>query len=174
MSLRSLERLTRTLSFRLNAWYAFVFVASTAGLYLLLYFLLSSTIEKKDREVIETQIKEFAAIYQASGLRGMQLRAESTADGRKSRSYFIRMVDPQGKAYIVSVPPDWVEYESSELQIGNYQLQVKRPYVRLPKDNERDWTIGSYTMMDGVELQVGRSRTTEKSCWSLFAKHFSW
>ncbi|MBM3844763.1 MAG: HAMP domain-containing histidine kinase [Verrucomicrobia bacterium] len=174
MSLRSLERLTRTLSFRLNAWYACVFVASTVGLYVLLYFLLSSAIEKKDREVIETQLKEFAAIYQSSGLRGMQRRAESTAEGGKTRNYFVRLVDPAGKSYIVSAPPEWVGYESSEVQIGNLQLQVNTPYLRVPKDSERDWTLGSYTLFDRMELQVGRVANNREMLMEPFRRTFLW
>lgn len=172
MYLKSLERLSRSLSFRLNIWYTFVFTGSAAALYLFMYLLLSTAIETKDREVIETQLKEFGAIYQAGGLRGLQLRADSAVGGRKTRNYFVRLISPGRQSVIVSVPPDWVEYESSELQMGNIQLHVKRPYLRLPKDSERDITIGSYTLFDGAELQVGRITNNREMLLEPFRRTF--
>jgi hypothetical protein len=172
MSLKALEGLTRTISFRLNLWYAFVFTASAAALYLFMYLLLSSAIERTDREVIEAQLKEFEAIYQAGGPRALKMRAETTADGRKARNYFVRLISPQQQSMIISVPPDWVEYESSELLVGNYQVQVKRPYLRIPKDNERDLTIGSKGMWDGYELQVGRITNNREMLLEPFRKTF--
>lgn len=172
MFLKTLERLTRTISFRLNLWYAFLFTASAAALYLFMYLLLSSAIERTDREVIEAQLKEFEAIYQAGGPRALKLRAESTPDGKRGRNYFVRLLTPQRQPVYISVPPDWVGYESSELLVGNYQVQVKRPYLRIPKDNERDLTIGVRSMWDGSELQVGRITNNREMLLEPFRKTF--
>ncbi|MBI1841762.1 MAG: HAMP domain-containing protein [Verrucomicrobia bacterium] len=156
MSSRALNRLVRTISFRLNLWYALVFTASAAALYFFIYLLLSTAIEQADREVINAQLKELEVVYQAGGLRALQLRAQASTEGRKGRSYFVRLLSPNGQVYTVFVPPDWVGYEKSEQLVGNQRYQVVSPYIRIPKDDERDLTIGSVTFRDGFSLQVGR------------------
>jgi len=58
MSLSQLKKLLRTVSFRLNLWYALVFSVSAVGLFGLLYFYLQAAVVHKDREVIEARLKE--------------------------------------------------------------------------------------------------------------------
>src|SRR5712664_2448357 len=72
MSFGLLRRLPRNFSVRLNLWYALIFTASSAALCALVYYLLASTIERKDREVIEARLKEYSAVYQAGGVGALQ------------------------------------------------------------------------------------------------------
>ena len=65
MSSNLLKRLGRGFSFRLNLWYVTIFTFSACALYAFLYLLLSAAIERKDREIIESQLKEYATVYQA-------------------------------------------------------------------------------------------------------------
>lgn len=156
MSSRVLNRLTRTIGFRLNLWYALVFTGSAAVLYFFIYLLLSNAMEQADREVINAQLKELEVVYRAGGLRALQLRAQASSEDHKGRSYFVRVLSPNGQMYTLFVPPDWVGYEKSEQRVGNQSYQVVSPYIRVPKDDERDLTIGSLTFRDGFSLQVGR------------------
>lgn len=167
-----LERFIRTISFRLNVWYAFVFTASSAALYFFIYLLLSTAIERADREVIEAQLKEYDAVYQAGGVGALKLRADAPADSGKTKKYFVRLIAPDRRSLMVSVPADWVQYESSEMLVGNYQVQLKSPYLRVPKDNERDLTIGAKVLFDGVVLQVGRITNNREMLLEPFRKAF--
>ena len=172
MSLRMLERLTRTISFRLNAWYALVLSVSMAALYVFMSLLLSAAIETKDREVITSQIKEFAALYQAGGVRALKVLTDGSGEDRKAKNYFVRLIGPRQETVIVSVPPDWVGYGSSELLVGSYRVQVKSPYLRIPKDDERDLTLGAQKLPDGWELQVGRITNNRESLMQPFRRTF--
>ena len=67
MFLKLLDRLSRSLSFRLNLWHAAVFIISACLLYASLYILLSIVIEQKNREAIEARVKEYAVAYQRGG-----------------------------------------------------------------------------------------------------------
>lgn len=170
---KALSGLTRTISFRLNVWYALIFTASAAALYVFIYLLLSAAMERTDREVIGAQLKELEAVYQTGGLRALQRRAESSGDGRKgSKSYFVRLVNPSGQIYTVFVPPDWVGYEKTEQQVGTTLFQIERPYLRIPKDDERDLTLGSVTFRDGYSLQVGRITNNREILLEPFRKTF--
>ena len=40
-------------------WYAGLFLAGTASLFFLAYYLLASAIERKDAEILEAKLKEY-------------------------------------------------------------------------------------------------------------------
>ncbi|HAM70285.1 MAG TPA: hypothetical protein DCM86_01405 [Verrucomicrobiales bacterium] len=172
MSSRILERLTRTLSFRLNVWYALVFIATSASLYSFMYLMLSSAMETKDREAIEAQLKEFSKIYEAGGLRALLQWTDAGSEGRRGKNYFVRLVSPRNEAALVSVPPEWVEYQSSEVVLGGRRLHVKSPYLRIPRDGERDMTIGAMPLFDGSLLQVGRMTNNRETLLEPFRRTF--
>jgi len=67
-----LRRLRSSFSVRLSLWYTSVFTVSAAVLFLLAYFLLASALQRKDREVIESHLNEYAEIYQRAGLSALQ------------------------------------------------------------------------------------------------------
>ena len=72
MSSNLLKRLGRSFSVRLSLWYTSLFMLSAAVLFLLVYFLLASAVQRKDREVIESHLKEYAAIYQSGGVSALR------------------------------------------------------------------------------------------------------
>ena len=59
-------------SFRLNLWYASIFILSAVLLFFAAYFLLGTALQRKDREVIESRLKEYAAIYQSGGVSALR------------------------------------------------------------------------------------------------------
>ncbi|MHB9007828.1 MAG: ATP-binding protein, partial [Limisphaerales bacterium] len=62
MSLNPLERLRRNFGLRLNLWYAGLFTASSGALFLLVYYLLAAAVERKEIEVVQARLNEYAAI----------------------------------------------------------------------------------------------------------------
>jgi hypothetical protein len=50
------ERLRHTLAFRLALWYAVIFLASSLALTALTYLLVSTSLQRYDREVIRTAL----------------------------------------------------------------------------------------------------------------------
>ncbi|MEO6035611.1 MAG: two-component sensor histidine kinase, partial [Verrucomicrobiota bacterium] len=61
MSSNRLKNFHRTLSFRLSFWFALIFTASAAVLFVISYFLLSASIERKDREIVQDRARQYAA-----------------------------------------------------------------------------------------------------------------
>ncbi len=76
MSFGFLERLRRTIGFRLTLWYAAIFILSSLALFILAYFFLASTLRQKDHELILSRLKEVEAQFLTTGSRG--------SDGRSS------------------------------------------------------------------------------------------
>ncbi len=152
MSSKLLERLRRSLTFRLNLWYSAIFIASAAGLFLLTYALLYAAAGRKDLELIDAQLKEYQAIHAERGLRGLgEYLDEATRRG--ARRPFVRLSAPRGPSIVVSVPADWVEVRSREVSPNWYQRQVS---VRIPRDAERDVLFRAAQLADGSWMEVGR------------------
>lgn len=152
MSSRLLERLRRSLTFRLNLWYSGIFIATAAALFLLTYALLYSAAGSKDRELVESQLKEYAAIDAERGVRGLGDYIEAGAR-RTGHRPFVRFTAPRGPSILVSVPPDWVQVQSREVSPGWYQRQV---FLRVPQSAERDVIFSAAPLPDGSWLEVGR------------------
>jgi signal transduction histidine kinase len=164
----SLNRLKfhRTLSFRLSLWYALIFTASAAVLFFISYLLLSASIERKDREIAEARAREYAAIYQSSGVNGLRnwLARNESAQPQK---LFVRIVSPINTVMFISAPQDWVELDPQWLRFG-----IQRGWVRIPKDAERDLTITSTGLFDGSTLQIGRVTNSREVLLQPFRRIF--
>ena len=68
MSSSPLDAIRRSLGFRLNLWYSLVFIASALLAFWAIYFLLAATLARKDREIVEARLKEYAALHDAGGV----------------------------------------------------------------------------------------------------------
>jgi signal transduction histidine kinase len=152
MSSRPLDRLRRSLTFRLNLWYSAIFIASAAVLFLLTYALLYAAAGSKDREVIDAQLKEYVAVQAERGLRGLGDYLEETARRTGQRPY-VRFNAPHGPSIVISVPTDWVQVQSREVAPGWYQRTL---FLRVPQSEERDVIIRAAPLADGSWLEVGR------------------
>jgi len=147
-------RFWQSFSFRLNLWYALVFVASAAALVTFGYWLFSTALERKDREVLEARVTEFAAIYRSGGVGGLrQYLARQSAQGAQL-ALLVRVVNPFGQVALFTAPEEWVAFDVQQLPLG---FRRETAYLRIPRDQERDFTLASTQLHDGSVLQVGRS-----------------
>ncbi len=152
MSLKLPERFGRTLSFRLNLWYAAVFIVSACLLYSLLYLVLSLAIERKDREVIEARLKEYSAVFQSGGLGGLRRWINNAQESQRVKSFFVRVLAANHDLLYLYAPADWVSFDPRGLGPS-----AGDTYVRIPKDEENDLAFASARYFDGTILQVGHS-----------------
>src|SRR3989441_5062337 len=107
MFLKRLSRIRKTITFRLILWYSAFFILSTSFLFLLAYFLLSSSVRRKDREETHQKLGEYAAQYQTGGIEA--LKNEVGLEGRSAREdpMFVRVVGPQNTMVFVNAPEHW-------------------------------------------------------------------
>jgi signal transduction histidine kinase len=169
MSSSLLNRLSRTFSVRLNVWYASIFTISACALFVFLYFLLSVAIERKDKEVIQAQLKEYSAVYQAGGLAALRSSVYNGREPNKENSFFVSVVNPLNAALFAHVPQDWVKFDEREVQIRGAN---SRPYLRIPKDAERDFTLAYTDLYDGSKLEVGRITNNRETVLEPFRRTF--
>jgi signal transduction histidine kinase len=154
-------RFWQTLSFRLNFWYTSIFTASVLIIVAFLYVMMSLTIERKDREVLQAKAEEFATVFRTGGLGPLQNYINSQQKGRSNaQPYFVRVISPFNKIILVAVPDEWIQANIEERDLFGRSVQV--PYYRVPKDAERDFTLTSLQFRDGTVLQVGRAASSRE------------
>ena len=162
----------RWLSFsvELSLGYAVLFTLSAAILFGLIYVLLAKALERKDREVIESKLKECAAVYDNGGLQALRNLVQRTRDADKARPFLVRVTGYRGSVLLYTVPDDWLHFDESSLQPADGEA---RPgWLRIPKDEENDFTVASMHLPDGSFLQVGRSTNNGENVLQPFRRTF--
>lgn len=170
MSSNLVKRLGRTFSFRVNLWYASVFTVSACALFLFLYVLLSAAIGQKDKEVIEAQLKEYAAVYQGGGVSALKNWIYAGNEANRQKSFFVRVVNPFNSVLFARVPEDWITFDLRGMQVSGSPGHAA--YLRIPKDEEKDFTLASAQLYDGSILQVGRSTNNRETVLQPFRRIF--
>ena len=170
MSSNPLERLARSFTFRLSLGYAALFTLSAAILFGLLYLLLASTLQGKDHEVIEARLRECAAVYDNGGLAALQDLVQRSRDSDKEKSFFVRLAGQGGSVLLLAAPDDWVQFDTSALDRGGDLSRLV--WLRIPKDEERDFTVAAMRLPDGSVLQVGRSTNNREILLQAFRRDF--
>jgi signal transduction histidine kinase len=156
-----------SLTLRLNLWYAFIFILSASAFFLLTYYLLSVIIERKDREILQARLKELAAIYENNGLAALNAELSRTQNTTAQPALFVRVATPFNRTLLVSAPNDWIAVNVQELPFG---FKREQAYIRIPKDQERDFTLASGVLSDGNVLQVGRSTNNRQAVLEPFRR----
>jgi signal transduction histidine kinase len=146
------ERLRRNVGLRLSLWYALVFTMSSVMLLAFAYYLLAAAIGSKDREVLQAQWTEVATIYMNGGVNALRNWVKAQP-AEVQRSTFVRLVDVFNHVAFISAPMEWVSFKDTTDWAG-YRRQ--EGIIRLPQNEERDFTLDSHPLPDGSLLQMGR------------------
>ena len=170
MSSNLFKRLARSFNFRLCLGYAALFTISAVILFGLLYLLLASTLQSKNQEVIEARLRECAAVYDNGGLAALQDLVQRNANSDKVKSFFVRLAGQRGSALLLIVPNDWVQFDTSAIESGGELSRLV--WLRIPKDDERDFTVAAMRLSDGSVLQVGRRTNSPDARSGLFGATF--
>ena len=170
MSSKPLERLTRSFTFRLSIGYVILFTFSAAILFGVLYLLLAATLQSKDQEVIESRLRECAAIYASGGLAALHDLVQRSRDSDKDKSFFIRLAGQLGSVLLLTAPEDWLQFDTSALDRGGNPARLV--WLRIPKDDQSDFTVAAMRLPDGSALQVGRSTDNRKTLLQPFRRDF--
>jgi heavy metal sensor kinase len=170
MSSNLLSHFTRSFSVRLNLWYAAIFTISACALFAFLYFLLSVAIERKDKEVIDARLKEYSTVYEAGGVNALRNYLYSNQESRRQKAFFVRVVNPRNSVLFFTAPQDWVSFDPQGSSAGGYR--AGNAWLRIPQDEEKDFTLASTMLFDGSMLQVGRSTSNRSTVLQPFRRTF--
>lgn len=172
MSLKSLRQWSKTIGFRLALWYSTIFILSSVALFVLAYFFLSSSIQQKDRQIIESKLKEYGAQYQTGGMRSLQDKVTSDEQSGKRNSFFVRVRGRSGDTLFLSLPDQWGNLDLQEIEAKTVNREGQ--WSRVPsRTDENALEIASAPLSDGRFLQVGKSTEGREEILESFRVVFS-
>jgi len=109
---------TRAFGLRLGLWYATLFVVGSLAIVFLTYLLTKTSLEQRDRQIINAKLGQYAVTYERGGIDALAdtVRAEQlTAPER----LFVRIIDRGTVATVLSNPRGW---DPSNLEMGSLRL----------------------------------------------------
>lgn len=140
------ERLRGTLGFRLALWYAGLFVGSSLALTALTYVLVSASLRQYDREAIRASLLQYAAAYEARGVRGVAAEIQQSQAAAPG-PLLVRIVGARQGVTFLSMPEGWRRFDLSRLN-------------EPPTGEEQTWSTLS-TGEDGDVLEVATARLAD-------------
>jgi signal transduction histidine kinase len=131
----------RPLGLRIGLWYATLFIAGSIAIVFLTYFLTASSLEQRDRQIINQKLGEYASVYARGGIRELTetLHAEQQT---APEGLFVRVIGFRSDVLVSTRPAD--EWDPSALETGSIQLS------------------------DGTLVQVGKSTELREDILSRF------
>ena len=90
-----------------------MFAAGFAVVFGLLYYLLGQQLEARELEALQLRLQQYADIYEANGVRGLNQRIDEDSDAPHVRSLFARLISPRGDVVWGRVPPDWIDQDGA-------------------------------------------------------------
>src|SRR6478736_2648472 len=130
MSLRWIDRIRQALGLRLAAWYLGTFLVSSLVIGGLTYGLLSSLLESRDHDIIQSTLREYATRYQAGGLPALASAIEAEQRSGSREPLFVRLVGPFEDVLLYALPETWrasdrnAVLEVASVNVGGAILQV--------------------------------------------------
>lgn len=163
-----LEPLRRNVGVRLSLLYALIFTLSSVALLALAYYLLAAAVGSKDREVLEARLKEAAVVYEAGGVAALRSWVYNQP-AEVQNSMFVHLVNPRNKTdLIISAPEAWVALRD----VPGWEGLFQAPYLRIPQNAERDYTLGRLELSDGRILQIGRTTNSRAAILNPIRRSF--
>jgi signal transduction histidine kinase len=151
---KSLNRLKRTIGFRLTVWYSSILIASFLTLLAFAYLYFSSSIQKYDRDNIQTELNECVIQFQKSGVEGLQEEVEFEKRATRRDSVFVRLAGSDDQTIFMNVPEEWKMFDFR--QVESKYLNSGKDWIHLQMDDDV-FEIASLRLADGHLLQVGRN-----------------
>jgi signal transduction histidine kinase len=156
MSSKWTDRFRQTIGLRLAAWYLGTFLVSTVLIGVLTYTLLAQSLEARDRELIQSTLREYAALYQGGGFLALANAVELERQSGRREPLFVRVVGPFQDVLLYSLPEAWGAFDLSPLQESGTNAVWRR--VPAPGRNAA-LEVATLGLGNGMVLQVGK--TTE-------------
>jgi signal transduction histidine kinase len=152
MSLRWIDRIRQALGLRLAAWYLGTFLVSSLVIGVLTYGLLSSLLESRDHDIIQSTLREYATRYQAGGLPALASAIEVEQRSGTREPLFVRLVGPFEDVLLYALPETWGAFDLPSLPGGPNAIWSQ---VRA-SDRNAVLEVASVNL-GGAILQVGKT-----------------
>ena len=126
MFLKNLKKLTGKIGFRLALWYSSLIIAAIVVLFHTSYYFLSSTLQRRDFQEIQSEISELGTEFKSGGIEGVKTFVNSHLSSRLKDILIIRFADSKNSTQYLFSPFKTGTFDTSQLD------------QKLPHDGE--WT----------------------------------
>lgn len=144
-----------TLGYRLAVWYAGLFVGSSVFVIGLTYFLLSASLEQRDREIVLSSLAKYTQEYRQGGLAALN-RVISADRLTLDERLLVRVLGRRAEAIFYNMPADWDEFDLRDVEAPQAPGTVSWARLR-GRRSGAVMDVASFRMSDGTRLQVGKS-----------------
>ncbi len=108
---------------------------------------------------LEARLKEAAVVYEAGGVNALSSWVRSQPPTVRN-TMFVRLVNTNDNSdLVISAPEDWVTLKD----VPGWEGFLQRPYIRIPQNAERDYTLGRLDLPDGSVLQIGQTTNSREA-----------
>ena len=173
MCLRRLNRLRRSLAFRLTLWYAGIFSISSFLAFFFFYFLMIDILRSQVDDELRRQLRSFAGIMQVDGLEGVRRAALLEARSGGGNDRLIRLLSRFGTEFSVSDHEYWRDIGVDSTAIRRLLTHGEPVFetVGIPTSGESLRIIYG-TVGPGVILQLGQSLSLQLRLVQAFQRLF--
>ena len=148
------DRFRKAIGLRLAAWYFGTFLVSTVLIGVLTYTLLAQSLEARDRDLIQSTLREYAARYQSGGFQALADAVELERQSGLREPLFVRLVGPFQDVLLYSLPEAWGAFDLSPLEESGTNDVWRR--VPAPGRNAV-LEVATLGLGNGTVLQVGKT-----------------
>ncbi len=150
MYLNQLREFLRRISVRIFLGFCILFVVSTGIIFALVFTITSTSLHRKDRQLIDAKFKEYAALYAKDGPTALRQLEQS--------DFIFRLVDPSGAPLIFRPPALHENFDLNKVERFLQMTSTHSSWFSIPAEDDEDrLEISSKSLPDGALLQVGKS-----------------
>src|ERR1700746_1015938 len=152
MSSKFLDRLRKSLGFRVAVWYFVIFVVSSFAISIVSYVFLSSSL-RDNRKAIQAKLRELMSLGQKAEVNTIAQAANAQPASRRA-AFFVRILGRENQIVFLNHPALWTKFDAG--------LVLDRPvegawqYVTAKGDGDV-LEVTSEKLPSGYLLQVGRT-----------------
>ncbi|OGQ99480.1 MAG: hypothetical protein A2521_00840 [Deltaproteobacteria bacterium RIFOXYD12_FULL_57_12] len=172
---KAIDRLPKTIGFRLALWYSTIFISSSLLLFTLVFFPLRAAIVEKDRNMVQAKLQEYALQEKESGRPAMldEIRLEESHNAESG--FFVRVADPANKTLLATFPAQWqLAADAYPPGPGPGPSESGEKWSVLPiNDGSVDIEIVSRRLQGGFLLQVGKDSKERQTLLEHFRRIFA-
>ena len=168
MSSRWTDALRHALPLRLGLWYAGLFTVGSIALLVVTYSLLSTTLARRDHEVLEDMLVRYRSEYQRAGLKGLDALVDADESEGRHERLLVRVAGPQPELEHSAHPPSWGAFDLSRLDDPAGQA---RGWMSIESPDGGVLEVGTARLAGGVVVQVGRSSHVRDELLGNFRAH---
>jgi signal transduction histidine kinase len=154
--LDALARLRRSIGCRLALWHTGLFLAGSLAVLALAYFLLASSLRRKDRDAVLSELVELSGDYAARGLPGLKSELPARAPSPRAPDFTVRLLAPDGSVRMLSAPSGGPAFELPAPDVTAKDGTAGWSFARA-KGDESVMEVASSRLPDGAVLQVGKN-----------------